>query len=95
LERRSISCCPGLETREAGPLLTRLLFVAYFIEVGLLLILVPWSGMWERNYFAGSVPLVGSVIHNHFLRGAVSGLGVVSLLAGLADLAGLIIWRRR
>jgi len=51
--------------------------------------------MWERNYFAGSMPLVGSLIHNHFVRGAVSGLGVVSLLAGLADLAGLITWRRR
>jgi hypothetical protein len=75
--------------------LTRLLFVAYFVEVGLLLILVPWSGMWERNYFAGSVPLLGAVIQNHFVRGAVSGLGVVSLLAGLADLAGLLAWRRQ
>jgi hypothetical protein len=75
--------------------LTRLLFVAYFIEVGLLLILVPWSAMWERNYFAGSVPLLASVIRNHFVRGAVSGLGVVSLLAGLADLARLLAWRRQ
>jgi len=75
--------------------LTRLLFVAYFIEVGLLLILVPWSGMWERNYFAGSVPLIEPLIRNHFVRGAVSGLGVVSLLAGLADLARLLPWRRR
>jgi hypothetical protein len=75
--------------------LTRLLFVAYFIEVGLLLILVPWSGMWERNYFAGSLPLLESLIRNHFVRGAVSGLGVVSLLAGLADLAVLLAWRRQ
>jgi hypothetical protein len=75
--------------------LTRLLFVAYFIEVGLLLILVPWSGLWERNYFASSTPVVETLIRNHFVRGAVSGLGVVNLLAGLADLAALVGWRRR
>jgi hypothetical protein len=75
--------------------LTRLLFVAYFIEVGLLLILVPWSGPWERNYFANSAPVVETLIRNHFVRGAVSGLGVVNLLAGLADLAALVGWRRR
>jgi hypothetical protein len=74
--------------------LTRLLFVAYFIEIGLLLILVPWSGLWERNFFASSVPFVDALVRNYFVRGAVSGLGVVNLLAGLADLAALLGWRR-
>ena len=32
-------------------MLKRLLLVVYFIEVGLLLVLVPWSPFWERNYF--------------------------------------------
>ena len=30
----------------------RLIYVAFFLEVGLLLIVLPWSAFWDRNYFA-------------------------------------------
>ena len=30
---------------------SRLVFLAYFAEVGLLLLIVPWSPFWDRNYF--------------------------------------------
>jgi hypothetical protein len=76
-------------------LLTRLLFVAYFIEVGLLLILVPWSGFWDRNYFTMAMPALQVVLHNNFVRGAVTGIGVINLCAGLADLGAVFAWRRR
>ena len=72
----------------------RLVFVAYFLEVGLLLVLVPWSAFWERNYFAESLPLMQHLLRNNFLRGAVSGLGVVNLLTGFYDLADLLMARR-
>jgi hypothetical protein len=72
----------------------RLIFVAYFLEVGLLLVLVPWSAFWERNYFAESVPLLQHALRNNFLRGAVSGLGIVNLLSGFYDLADLLMARR-
>ena len=58
----------------------RLLLVAYFIEVGLLLVLVPWSPFWERNYFLTAFPSLLEIVRNNYLRGAVSGLGVVNLL---------------
>ena len=72
----------------------RLIFLAYFLEVGLLLVLVPWSAFWERNYFAQSIPLLQSVLRNNFVRGAVSGLGLVNLLTGFRDLADLLMARR-
>ena len=75
-------------------MLKRLLLVAYFLEVGLLLVLVPWSTFWERNYFATSLPLLQNALRNNFLRGAVSGLGVVNLLTGFNELAGLLMARR-
>lgn len=75
--------------------LNRLLFTAYFLEVGLILILVPWSPFWERNYFAESLPVLQAVIRNNFVRGAVSGIGVLNLAAGLADLRSLLPWVRR
>jgi hypothetical protein len=74
--------------------LRRLIFVAYFLEVGLLLVLVPWSAFWERNYFAQSFPALLSILRNNFLRGAVSGLGIVNLLTGFRDLADLLMARR-
>jgi hypothetical protein len=75
-------------------LLKRLLFVAYFLEVGLLLVLVPWSGFWERNYFATTFPVLLDVLKNNYVRGAVSGLGIVNLLMGFEELAS-VLWARR
>ena len=75
-------------------MLRRLLVVAYFLEVGLLLVLVPWSAFWERNYFVGMFPSLLEILRNNYLRGAVSGLGVVNLLVGFHDLLDLLMLRR-
>ena len=64
----------------------RLLLVAFFIEIGLLLIVVPWSTFWDRNYFVYAWPTLRPVLTNDFVRGAVSGLGLVNLFAGLLEL---------
>jgi hypothetical protein len=72
----------------------RLIFVAYFLEVGLLLVLVPWSAFWVRNYFVGVFPPLLLILRNNFVRGAVSGLGIVNLLMGFHDLSDLLMVRR-
>jgi hypothetical protein len=74
--------------------LKRLLFVAYFLEVGLLLVLVPWSGFWDRNYFTMAFPALREISHNNYVRGGVSGLGIVNLLMGFDELAS-VLWARR
>jgi hypothetical protein len=71
---------------EGNVLVRRLVYVAFFLEVGLLLILLPWSGFWEHNYFAAMSPALQSILANNYVRGAVTGLGVVNLVAGFADL---------
>jgi hypothetical protein len=71
----------------------RLLLVAFFLEVGLVLALVPWSPFWDRNYFA-SLPLVHAIITNNFVRGAVTGLGVVNLGVAAAEVVSLFAARR-
>jgi hypothetical protein len=75
-------------------MLRRTLYVAYFLEVGLLLVLVPWSSFWERNYFIALLPSLLDLVRNNYLRGAVSGLGVVNLLVGFYDLSDLLMARR-
>jgi hypothetical protein len=68
--------------------------VAYFLEVGLLLLFVPWSTFWERNYFSQLVPAIGWVTRSFFVRGAVSGLGLINLVAGVAELFSVFTSRR-
>jgi hypothetical protein len=69
--------------------------VAFFIEVGLLLIVLPWSSFWERNYFAQAWPIIRPLLTNNFVRGAVSGLGVLNLLAGFSELGPVFTPRDR
>ena len=64
----------------------RLLLTVFFFEAGLVLLLVPWSGYWEHNYFAQLIPPLHTFLINDFVRGAVSGLGLVNMLAGVAEI---------
>jgi hypothetical protein len=73
----------------------RLLFVAFFLEVGLLLVVLPWSAFWERNYFVHAWPSLRQVLGDEFVRGGVSGLGVLNVFAGLAELAPVFSARAR
>jgi hypothetical protein len=64
----------------------RLLVVGIFLEIGIVLLFVPWSDYWNQNYFVELLPLATS----NFVRGAISGLGVINLVAGLAELASIV-----
>jgi hypothetical protein len=46
---------------------------------------VPWSEYWDRNYFGLVSPMVHAVIVNHFVRGAVSGLGLLNIVAAFSE----------
>jgi hypothetical protein len=64
------------------------LYVLLCLEVGVFLLLVPWSVIWERNYFLQAYPgLSGVVLHPSF-RGAVSGLGFANIYLGLGEVLG-------
>lgn len=69
--------------------LSRLLVLAYFVEVGLVLLVVPWSPFWGRNYFVDLWPALEVVTRSNLVRGAVSGLGLINLWAAMAELATL------
>lgn len=75
--------------------LRRLIFLAYFVEVGLMLLVVPWSPFWERNYFLHLWPAFAPLLHSNLVRGAVSGLGIINLWAALAELGMLFGIRTR
>ena len=65
----------------------RLLYAAYFLEVGLLLVLLPWTTFWDRNYLFDLVPLLDGAIESSYVRGAVSGLGLLNIGLGLTEVS--------
>ena len=75
--------------------ISRVLFAAYFLEAGFVLIVAPWkTAFWDRNFFIERLPALESFLSNVFVRGAVSGIGGLTTLAGLAELAGLFVSQR-
>ena len=50
---------------------------------GMSLVLVPWSDLWDANYFAYHYPALGFFVRSPFLRGAISGLGFMNILLSL------------
>jgi hypothetical protein len=55
----------------------RVLLLLLWLELGLLLIVIPWMGVWDANYFLNRYPTLIPILLNPYLRGAISGLGVV------------------
>jgi len=72
----------------------RLLLTAFFLETGAVLVLAPWSQFWDRNYFAQWLPFIHTLMINNFVRGAVSGLGIVNMLAAVAEMHSFFAERR-
>jgi hypothetical protein len=59
----------------------------FFIEVGLLLMVLPWSGFWESNYFVYAWPALEPLFVSPFFRGAVTGVGFLNLVAGFGEMS--------
>jgi hypothetical protein len=58
----------------------RALLVVLCFEMGALLLYLPWSAYWDQNYFLNHFPSLIPIVLNCFLRGAVSGIGVLDIL---------------
>lgn len=63
--------------------IARVPILLVWLLFGLALILVPWSDIWETNYFIYQYPSLGLIAENTFLRGVVSGLGFMNVLLSL------------
>ena len=70
------------------------LFILYCVEVGTLLVLLPWSPYWDR--MAIGLPDVGLQVAalRPWIRGLVTGFGIVHLVWGAHDLDAWLVSRR-
>ena len=61
-------------------------FILFCFEIGLFLVFAPWSGLWDHNSLLSFLPGIRAFALNNFVRGGVSGLGVVDCMLGLSEL---------
>ncbi|PYQ27400.1 MAG: hypothetical protein DMF56_19800 [Acidobacteria bacterium] len=71
-----------------------LFFALYCIEAGLFFTIVPWTRVWAVNPWLHGSAVMAMYADNPFLRGFISGFGLVHLLVGSRDLVRLLRARR-
>lgn len=67
-----------------------MLSVSSSVLVGLILTVAPWTALWEAHQLFGPHTAVRGLLMNPFLRGAVSGLGLVNLVLAAAEVHDLL-----
>ena len=71
-----------------------LFFALYCLEAGIFFIVVPWTRVWVANPILHATPELMLFAVNPFVRGFVSGFGVVHLLIGVKDVMRIVATRR-
>jgi hypothetical protein len=75
--------------------MSAIVFITFCLEMGLYLLIVPWTDSWDGNYFSSLAPKLASYWGNFYVRGAVSGMGLVNLYISLVEIFRLRRFSRR
>jgi hypothetical protein len=51
--------------------------------MGAVLFYLPWTGIWEQNYFLNHSPSLMRILLHPSFRGAVSGLGLLDIFLAI------------
>src|SRR5712672_1426900 len=66
--------------------MSAVIFITFCLEIGLFLLIFPWTDYWPVNYFSTVIPGSSDFWDNMYVRGAVSGLGVLNLYISLIEI---------
>ncbi len=62
-----------------------LLFIIFCVELGVFLFFYPWTTQWTQSSIPVAIALLRPFWRNGYVRGAVSGLGVLNLWIAVAE----------
>ena len=62
-----------------------ILSVIVSLLTGVFLVLAPWSALWDTNYFLQPYPALRALMLSGYLRGTVTGLGIVNIVLALDE----------
>lgn len=57
--------------------------VVFYIELGMLLTVLPWTRFWTNNSLVMDLPRLNSVLQMNFVRGLATGVGLVDIWIGI------------
>lgn len=66
--------------------MARVLSVLSSLLVGFVLIVAPWTALWEANSLLHPHHHLSALVLSGFFRGAVTGLGLVNVLVATLEL---------
>ena len=72
--------------------ITVIVYILICFEVGILLLILPWTPFWDDNFFlffvSGKLKALWlpGFLTSGYIRGAITGLGALNILAGLWDI---------
>lgn len=67
-----------------------MLYIAFCFEMGVFLFIFPWVPAWHHNFFVGRYAWISAISRNFYVRGAISGLGLVDIFLAFCE-----VWRMR
>jgi hypothetical protein len=67
-----------------------ILYVVICFEMGASLFLFPWVPLWSQNFFVGHYQWIFTIAQNYYVRGAISGLGLIDVFLAFHE-----VWRLR
>jgi hypothetical protein len=62
------------------------LFIIFCLEIGLFLLVYPWTDNWDANLFGTLAPQWHTFWENSYVRGGVSGVGVLNLIISFTEI---------
>ncbi|MBV9669893.1 MAG: hypothetical protein JOZ43_02965 [Acidobacteriales bacterium] len=66
------------------------LYIVVTFQLGIILIRIPWKSAWTENTMLSAYPQLQYWMHSNFVRGAVTGLGLINLWIGVRETSRLI-----
>lgn len=75
---------------KASDMVVRLIQFVSSLMVGATLVLAPWTSLWENHPALSTSLSLREVLMAPWLRGAITGLGLVNLAAAALDLKHLL-----
>lgn len=60
-------------------------FVMFCLQMGMMLLFLPWTPPWSSNTWLAEHWQIRSVLTNYFVRGIVSGLGIIDIFIGISE----------
>ncbi len=59
--------------------------VLFCLEIGIVLMVVPWTTLWTNNPLLAGFPALKEFLNQNFVRGLASGLGLIDIWIGVAE----------